>query len=194
LQRSLRRDVRRAERAAPARAAVSRLLLSYLAAHGYYGEGDVAARVARRVESLRNPTGKTFEDRAPDGRTYRIVRRKVASGGTVTVMTDVTELKNAEAKVLVAIERAEEANKRVTEQNQMLESLSAKLSKYLSPQLYKSLFKGETSVEVAAQCKKLTVFFSDIAGFTETAELLESEELTSHLNQYLREMSSVALE
>ena len=36
--------------------------------------------------------------------------------------------------------------------------------------------------------------FSDIAGFTETTDLLESEELTSLLNQYLREMSSIALE
>ena len=33
--------------------------------------------VARRVESLRNPTGKSFEDQTPDGRYYRIHRRKV---------------------------------------------------------------------------------------------------------------------
>ena len=76
----------------------------------------------------------------------------------------------------------------------MLESLSSKLSKYLSPQLYKSIFSGERDVEVASQRKKLTIFFSDIAGFTETTDLLESEELTSLLNQYLTEMSSIALE
>ena len=76
----------------------------------------------------------------------------------------------------------------------MLESLSSKLSKYLSPQLYKSIFSGEKNVEVASQRKKLTIFFSDIAGFTETTDLLESEELTTLLNQYLREMSSIALE
>jgi class 3 adenylate cyclase/PAS domain-containing protein len=168
--------------------------LRHLAEHGYYGAGDVDALVARRVESLRNPSGRAFEDRTPDGRIYRIARRKVASGGTVTVMTDVTELKDAETKLLAAVQQAEEANQRVTEQNQMLESLSAKLSKYLSPQLYKSLFKGEKDVQVAAQRKKLTIFFSDIAGFTETTDLLESEELTNLLNQYLREMSSIALE
>ena len=76
----------------------------------------------------------------------------------------------------------------------MLESLSGKLSKYLSPQIYRSIFSGEKNVEVASQRKKLTIFFSDIAGFTETTDLLESEELTSLLNQYLREMSSIALE
>ena len=136
----------------------------------------------------------TFEDYTPDGRVYRIGRRKVASGGTVTVMTDVTELKDAERNLLAAKQRAEEASMRVTEQNQKLESLSSKLSRYLSPQLYRSIFSGEKNVEVASQRKKMTIFFSDIAGFTETTDLLESEELTSLLNQYLREMSSIALE
>jgi class 3 adenylate cyclase len=82
----------------------------------------------------------------------------------------------------------------VTEKKQMLESLASKLSKYLSPQIYKSIFSGEKNVEVASQRKKLTIFFSDIAGFTETTDILESEELTLLLNQYLREMSSIALE
>ena len=109
-------------------------------------------------------------------------------------MTDVTELKEAESNLMRAIEQTEEANRRVVEQNQTLEALSTKLSKYLSPQLYRSLFRGEKNVDVVAQRKKLTIFFSDIAGFTETTDLLESEELTSLLNQYLREMSSIALE
>ena len=70
--------------------------LRYLAENGYYGEGDVDALVAQRVESLRNPSGQSFEDRAPDGRVYRILRRRAAAGGTVTVMTDITEQKRAE--------------------------------------------------------------------------------------------------
>src|SRR5438046_2776867 len=107
--------------------------LRFLAEHGYYGNGDVATMVTRRVESLRNPSGKAFEDRTPDGRVYRIARRRVASGGTVTVMTDVTELKEAERNLLAAIARSEEANQRVNEQNRTLELLSSKLSKYLSP-------------------------------------------------------------
>jgi len=89
--------------------------------------------------------------------------------------------------------RAEEANERVLEQNRMLESLSNKLSKYLSPQVYSSIFSGSQSVEISAKRKKLTVFFSDIAGFTETADKLESEELTQLLNHYLTEMSQIAL-
>jgi len=90
--------------------------------------------------------------------------------------------------------RAEEANERVQEKNRMLESLSNKLSKYLSPQVYSSIFSGRRSVEISAQRKKLTVFFSDIAGFTETTDKLESEDLTRLLNHYLTEMSKIALE
>lgn len=42
--------------------------------------------------------------------------------------------------------------------------------------------------------KKLTVCFTDIAGFTETADKLESEDLTHLLNHYLTEMSKIAAE
>ncbi|MGH6728349.1 MAG: PAS-domain containing protein [Pseudolabrys sp.] len=168
--------------------------LRYLAEHGYYGEGDVGELVAPRVESLRNPTGVTFEDHTPNGDVYQVVRRKIATGGAVSVITDITGLKRTEESLVEAKQRAERANKLVSEKNRMLESLSVKLSKYLSPQLYKSIFSGEKNVEVASQRKKLTIFFSDIAGFTETTDLLESEELTNLLNQYLREMSAIALE
>jgi class 3 adenylate cyclase/PAS domain-containing protein len=102
-------------------------VLRYLAEHGYYGDGDVDAMVARRVESLRNPSGKSFEDHAPDGRWYRILRQRVAGGGTVTVMTDITEQKAAELGLLEAQRRTEEANRLVTEKNRTLEALNAEV-------------------------------------------------------------------
>jgi class 3 adenylate cyclase/PAS domain-containing protein len=102
-------------------------LLRYLAANGYYGEGDVDDQVARRVESLRNPSGTSFEDHTPDGRWFRILRRRVAAGGTVTVMTDVTEQKTAERNLLGATRRTEEANKLITEKNRALEALYAEI-------------------------------------------------------------------
>jgi len=145
------------------------------------------------VESLRNPTGKSFEDRTPDGRYYRIRRRPAAGGGAVTVMTNITEQKQAERELLEATQRTAEANRLVTEKNSILEALSAKLSKYLSPQIYQSIFTGKQNVEISAKRKKLTIFFSDIAGFTETTDNLESEELTDVLNHYLTEMSTIAL-
>lgn len=50
-----------------------------------------------------------------------------------------------------------------------LRSLSEKLSRYLSPQIYKSIFEGAQNATIQTQRKKLTVFFSDIKDFTETA-------------------------
>jgi class 3 adenylate cyclase len=98
--------------------------LRYLAENGYYGPGDVEAQVARRVESFRNPSGKSFEDHTPDGRWYRILRRGLAAGGTVTVMTDITEQKQAERDLIEATRRTEEANKLITEKNRILEALN----------------------------------------------------------------------
>jgi len=89
--------------------------------------------------------------------------------------------------------RMDEANAVVTKQNRMLEGLSNQLSKYLSPQVYSQIFTGEQSVEISSKRKKLTVFFSDIADFTETTESLESEELTGLLNHYLTEMTEIAM-
>ncbi|NRB03835.1 MAG: adenylate/guanylate cyclase domain-containing protein [Rhodobacteraceae bacterium] len=76
--------------------------------------------------------------------------------------------------------------------NDSLENVSRQLSKYISPQLYNAILNGEQEVKVESRRKKLTVFFSDIVGFTETTDQLQSEELTSLLNEYLTEMSLIA--
>jgi class 3 adenylate cyclase len=90
--------------------------------------------------------------------------------------------------------RVEERTKELAEKSNTLEQLSNQLAKYLSPQVYDSIFSGKQEVKVTSSRKKLTVFFSDIANFTETADRLESEELTQLLNHYLTEMSEIALD
>ena len=60
--------------------------------------------------------------------------------------------------------------KALDEKNAVLQDLSVKLSKYLSPQIYQSIFSGERDVSIATERKKLTVFFSDIKDFTLTTE------------------------
>jgi len=82
----------------------------------------------------------------------------------------------------------------IAQKNKELESLSTKLAKYLSPQIYNSIFTGAQNVEIASSRKKLTIFFSDLVNFTETTDKLQSEDLTSLLNHYLTEMSKLALE
>jgi class 3 adenylate cyclase len=90
-------------------------------------------------------------------------------------------------------EKQRQASEQIARKNRELETLSNKLAKYLSPQVYQSIFSGQSEVMLASRRRKLTVFFSDIAGFTEASEKMEPEDLTQLLNHYLAEMSEVAL-
>jgi adenylate cyclase len=156
-------------------------------------KGRVEEWVAERLARHRHP-GEPHVQRRADGRWVHIAERKTTEGGTVAVYTNITEIKRAEEEVREAKRKAELANELVSEKNRALEALSTKLSKYLSPQVYASIFTGQRGVEIASSRKKLTVFFSDIADFTATTDDLESEELTGLLNRYLTEMSTIALE
>lgn len=91
---------------------------------------------------------------------------------------------NVTAQVENALAEAERAKEK--------ELLSRRLAKYLSPQLFDAILTGDQTDEIIAQRKKLTIFFSDIVGFTEITDRLESEELSALLNRYLTEMSAIA--
>jgi class 3 adenylate cyclase len=84
-------------------------------------------------------------------------------------------------------------NRELTTANDFLAAVSMKISKYLSPQIYKSIFSGQRDVKINTERKKLTIFFSDIKDFTATAEHMQPEEFTALLNEYLTEMSAIAL-
>ena len=149
---------------------------------------DPEAYVQRRLAQHRDPGPPVLQQRA-DGRWVLITERKVADGGTVAVYSDITALKRRELALEEANRRSQAAAAEIGRRHRELEALSSKLAKYLSPQVYASIFAGRQEVKLASQRKKLTVFFSDIAGFTETADKMESEDLTQLLNQYLTEMS-----
>jgi class 3 adenylate cyclase/methyl-accepting chemotaxis protein len=142
-------------------------------------EGRAEEWLAERLAKHRNPGEPHLQQRS-DGRWILISEHKTDYGGTVAVYADITDLKQREEEL------AEKSN--------ALEQLSNQLAKYLSPQVYDSIFRGKQEVKVASSRKKLTIFFSDIAGFTETADRLESEELSQLLNHYLTEMSRIALD
>ena len=89
---------------------------------------------------------------------------------------------------------ADEAKVEVEKKSKEVEAISTKLSKYLSPQIHEQIFSGKQDAEVKSNRKKLTMFFSDIVGFTSISDELESEEITNLLNFYLNEMSDIALE
>ena len=73
------------------------------------------------------------------------------------------------------------------------EMILEKLSKYFSPQVFNSIFNGELDVTINTSRKNLTIFFSDIKGFTLLTEKLEPEQLTNLIADYLTEMTNIAI-
>jgi adenylate cyclase len=82
----------------------------------------------------------------------------------------------------------------IEEKTRQLETLANRLAKYLSPQIYSSIFKGPTETSDRLARKNLTIFFSDIEGFTDISDGMEPERLAFVINTYLSEMSAIAIE
>ena len=117
--------------------------------------GGIDEWVERRLESHHNPGEPRVQQRV-SGQWILITERKTGDGGTVVVYSDITDLKQRE--------------KDLTEKSNSLEQLSNQLAKYLLPQIYNSIFTGQQEVKLVSNRKRLTVFFSDLVGFTETTE------------------------
>ena len=77
------------------------------AARGDYGPGDPDALTERLLQSYRDGKARKMEDRLPNGRYIELSRRPLNSGGTVGVVTDITERKHFEEQLKVAKEQAE---------------------------------------------------------------------------------------
>ena len=82
----------------------------------------------------------------------------------------------------------------IEEKSQQLENLANRLARYLSPQIYRSIFAQEADTQHVHTRKNLTVFFSDIVQFTDLSDTLEPERLAGVINSYLSEMTNIALE
>ena len=74
-----------------------------------------------------------------------------------------------------------------------MEKLSSQLAKFLSPQIYQSIFSGKQQAEIKTERKKLTVCFTDLTGFTDISTDMQPEDLTYLLNSYFSEMSDIAI-
>jgi len=73
------------------------------------------------------------------------------------------------------------------------EHILQKLAMYFSSQVYESIFTGDLEVKIETKRKRLSVFFSDIKGFSQLTERLEPEILTELLTNYLTEMTKIAI-
>ena len=62
---------------------------------------------------------------------------------------------------------------------------------YLNPQVVEVLAADPSKAKLGGERREMTVFFSDIAGFTSLSEALDAEALVALLNEYLDEMTQI---
>lgn len=65
---------------------------------------------------------------------------------------------------------------------------------YLSDSLLKQILKNPEGLALGGEKKVLTVFFSDLAGFTSFSERLNAEDVVSILNTYLERMTTIIMD
>jgi class 3 adenylate cyclase len=70
---------------------------------------------------------------------------------------------------------------------------SGELKRFIPRQVAEGLLAGELVADQELERRKITLLFADMVGFTDLSESLEPEELSEVLNEYLREMTAVAL-
>lgn len=104
---------------------------------------------------------------------------------------NISPIKNTQGEITHYISMQKDITKEI-EYKTLLENLSKKLSFYISPQIYESIYMGRQDATIQSTRKELTIFFSDLVHFTQMAESLEPEVLTDLINSYLDEMIVIA--
>ncbi len=78
------------------------------------------------------------------------------------------------------------------EKNLRINALLALMRTYVPSQVYESMATGTLTPQLTHKRRKLTMFFSDIVGFTDVTDTLEPETLSTLLNEYLTQMAGLA--
>ncbi len=74
----------------------------------------------------------------------------------------------------------------------MRRSLEA-FGKFVPKSLVRSLLEKDTEVKIGGKKKRVTLFFSDIEGFTSISEASTADRLMVHLSEYFDELSSIII-
>jgi adenylate cyclase len=70
---------------------------------------------------------------------------------------------------------------------------TGELRRFLPHQVAEGLLAGQLSPSEGFERRRLTLLFADMVGFTDLSDTLDPEELSEVLNEYLREMTAVAV-
>lgn len=96
------------------------------------------------------------------------------------------------ALVVLLMQARRLAQQRLDEAKTRLDHSSRLIARYVPSQLADKIARGEHSESCRPERTRLTVFFSDVEGFTEASDRLDPEDLADLLNEYLSEMVAIA--
>jgi adenylate cyclase len=97
---------------------------------------------------------------------------------------------------LAHVEEVDKLNRRLEArvEDQMAELVrTGELKRFMPHQVAEGLLAGQLQPTEGFDRRKLTLLFADMVGFTDLSDSLEPEELSNVLNEYLREMTAVAV-
>ncbi|PCJ57466.1 MAG: hypothetical protein COA79_15660 [Planctomycetota bacterium] len=166
-------------------------LIIFTCIFGYFFANAIIKPINELVESSKIIAEGKFDLEVVKNRKDELGELQESSEKMRLSLKDLVD--NLEQKISARTEDLQRVIKESEQTNLQLQNLSQKLSKYLAPQVYDSIFSGKNDVKLESNRKNITVFFSDIKGFTAITDRMESEALTSLLNNYLQEMSEIAL-
>lgn len=79
----------------------------------------------------------------------------------------------------------------LTDANAKLEEVHGQIARYLDANVVERIFDGSLTATLSHRRAKLTVFFSDIEGFTSVTDAADPEDVAALLNEYLGEMAAL---
>jgi class 3 adenylate cyclase len=80
--------------------------------------------------------------------------------------------------------------------NQSISAMKSSLllfARYVPRELVFNLMQSEKEIKLGGTARKVTIFFSDIAGFTSVSEKMTAEDLMLHLSEYFQFLTSIII-
>ena len=99
-----------------------------------------------------------------------------------------TILKDADKQVQLNRHKYVESEKK----NHHYIQIANKIARYAPSQVWQAIVNDSFESRIYNKRKKLTIFFSDIEGFTDLSDRLSSDDLAALLNTYFEKMSNIA--
>ena len=117
---------------------------------------------------------------------------KASSSQTHTLLSALLSLYKKQQRQQARLIKLSDANEaKLTQTNKTLDALTKNLSRFVPNVVVNALMQDAQDEIVRLKRQEITVFFSDIVGFTTMTERLEPEQLATIMSDYFTEMSLI---